>query len=89
MPFCLQIMNAQNGDQLQGQRPVMPRWQLWALLIRKIRLQMAQVTANLHQRYRRWFYPHYLCSSRVVRETRKANTIAVRRRSGKQVIVLP
>jgi len=63
MPFCLQITNAQNGDQLQGQRPMMPQWSLRALLVRKIRLQMAQVTANLPQRYSRWFYPHYLCSS--------------------------
>ena len=38
-------MNAHNGDQLQGQRQVMPRWPLWAMLVRKIPLQMAQVTA--------------------------------------------
>jgi len=28
--------------QAAGQRQVMPQWPLWALLIRKIRLQMAQ-----------------------------------------------
>ena len=63
MPFYLQSMSAQNGDQLQGQRQVMPRWPLRALLVRNIRMQMAQVTAILPQHYRRWFYPHYLCSS--------------------------
>ena len=72
-------------DHLQGQRPVMPWWPLRALLIRKIRLQMAQVPANLRQRYRRWVYPHYLFSSRVVRE--KADTIAVRRHSSMPAIV--
>jgi len=42
-------MNAQNADQLQGQRQVLLRWPLQALLVRRIRLQMAQVTANLPQ----------------------------------------
>ena len=36
MPFYLQSMNAQNGDRLQGQRQVMPRWLLWALLVRRL-----------------------------------------------------
>ena len=57
------------------------------LLIRRIRLQVAPIPANFPQRYRRWFYPHYLCSLRVVRE--KADTTAVRRRSSMTVIVLP
>ena len=35
----------QNGDQLQGQRQVMPWWPSRAMLVRKIPLQMAQVTA--------------------------------------------
>ena len=63
MPFYLQSMRAQNGDQLQGQRQVMPQWPLQALLVRNIQMQMAQVTAILPQHYRRWVYPHYLCSS--------------------------
>jgi len=65
MPLYLQSMSAQNGDQLQGQHQVMPRWPLRALLVRNIRMQpvTAQVTAIFPQHYRRWFYPHYVCSS--------------------------
>jgi len=86
MPFNLQSMSAQNGDQLKGQRQVIPRWPLRALLVRNIRMQMAQVTTILPQHYCRWFYPHYLCSLWLVRE--KANTTAIWRHS-RQVIVLP